>query len=99
MKRFLSVLALLAALARAETPSKSVELLNGHDLAAWELVATPAADFATVCHYNADGSLAVAGQPVSFLATQASYENYQLHAEWRWPATAAKNWCGEGRQD
>jgi len=44
-----------------------------------------------VCKYNADGSLAVAGKPVSFLATKASYENYRLHAEWRWPKDAAKN--------
>ena len=93
MKRFLLALALLAAFARAETPKKTVELLNGKDLAAWELVTLPAtpAEIATVCKYNADGSLAVAGKPVSFLATKASYENYRLHAEWRWPANAAKN--------
>jgi hypothetical protein len=82
---------LLAAVVPAESPKKPIELFNGQDLAAWELVATPTADLATVCHYNADGSLAVAGKPVSFLATKASYENYRLHAEWRWPVGAAKN--------
>jgi hypothetical protein len=93
MKRFLLALVLLAAFARAETPKQTVELLNGKDLAAWELVTLPAtpAEIATVCKYGADGSLAVAGKPVSFLATKASYDNYRLHVEWRWPANAAKN--------
>lgn len=91
MLRLLSALALLAAFARAGSPKKSVELLNGKDLAAWELVATPATDLAAVCTYHADGSLAVAGKPVSFLATKASCENYRLHAEWRWPVNAGKN--------
>jgi hypothetical protein len=89
--------ALLFALAplatRAESPAKPIDLLNGKDLAAWELVALPAtpADLSAVCKYNADGSLAVAGKPVSFLATKVAYENYRLHAEWRWPKDAAKN--------
>ena len=28
----------------------------------------------------------VAGKPVGYLVTKSSFENYQLHAEWRWPA-------------
>ena len=84
---------LLASFARAETPTQPLDLLNGHDLAAWELVTLPTAvaDLAAACHYNPDGSLAVVGKPVSYLATKASYENYRLHVEWRWPAAAAKN--------
>lgn len=77
-------LLLSAVLVRAETPTKPTALLNGKDLAGWELVVTPAADLAKVCTYNPDGSLGVAGTPVSFLATTVSYENYSLHAEWRW---------------
>jgi hypothetical protein len=74
----------VVTLMRADTPMKPTALLNGKDLAAWELVVEPAADIAKVCTYNADGSLAVAGTPLSFLATKTSYENYTLHAEWRW---------------
>lgn len=91
MLRFLTALALAAAFARAESPQKPVNLLNGKDLAGWEYVATPAADIKSVCTVGADGTIAVAGKPVGYIATTASYENYQLHAEWRWPATAAKN--------
>ncbi len=91
MPRFLLTLLLLAAFARAESPKKTVELFNGHDLAGWEYVTVPAADIKTVCTVGADGVIAVVGKPVGFIATAASYENYQLHVEWRWPANAAKN--------
>jgi hypothetical protein len=95
MKRFLLVIALLSSgfAASAETPAQTITLLNGRDLSAWELIAPPgvAATLESSCHYNADGSLAVTGQPMSYLATKESYENYRLHVEWRWPVTAAKN--------
>lgn len=80
-------LALALCLATACSAS-AADLLNGRDLTGWELVTLPTtpAAIADVCHYNPDGSLAVAGQPVSYLATTASFENYTLHAEWRWPA-------------
>jgi hypothetical protein len=80
-----------AVLVRADTPAKKTNLFNGRDLAGWEYVVTPATDITSVCHYNADGSLAVAGKPVGYLAAKQAYENYTLHAEWRWPAKAAKN--------
>jgi hypothetical protein len=86
--RALRLFLLLAAplLSRAETPTKPVALLRSPNLTGWELVVEPAADIRTVCSYNPDGSLAVTGKPVSFIATKTSYENYSLHAEWRWLA-------------
>ena len=77
---------LLALLCPALLAAAPAELFNGKNLAGWELVATPAAAIAAACHYHADGSLAVAGQPVGYLTTFASHENFRLHAEWRWPA-------------
>lgn len=71
--------------------AQAAALLNGKDLSAWQYVTTPATEMATVFHYQADGSLAVAGKPVGYLATKATYTDYKLHAEWRWPANAAKN--------
>ncbi len=79
------------ALLRAETPTKPAALLNGKDLANWELTVDPATDIATVCKYHADGALAVAGKPLGFLATKASYENFKLHAEWRWTDKAGNS--------
>lgn len=60
------------------------ELFNGKDFAGWEFVTSPAKNIADVCTLQADGSIAAAGQPVGFISTTASYENYRLHAEWRW---------------
>ncbi len=84
---------LVATTLRAESPTKPIDLLNGKDLAAWEIVTLPAtpAELSAVAHYNADGSLALAGKPVSFIETKVAYENYQLHAEYRWVPEAAKN--------
>ena len=91
-RSLLLVLAVVAMTAcRAEKSASSIDLLNGKDLAVWEFVAAPATDVSSVCHYNPDEALAVLGKPVGFLATKATYKNYRLHAEWRWPADAAKN--------
>ncbi len=88
-RTLLLALALTALVARAQP----VDLLAGKNLSAWELVTLPTtpADIATVCKFKPDGSLAVAGKPVSYLATKARYENFKLHVEWRWPANPAKN--------
>jgi hypothetical protein len=95
MKRFLLILATWSVLTgvRAESPKKSTDLLSAGDLSAWELVTLPAtpAEIGAVCKFNADGSLAIAGKPVSYLALKTAYENYHLHVEWRWPKDAAKN--------
>src|SRR5581483_2746670 len=83
---FLPVLAL-----RSAPPAQPAELLNGHDLAGWEYVNPEKVAPDGVFHWTSEGALAVAGKPVGYLATTASYENYRFHAEWRWPANAAKN--------
>jgi hypothetical protein len=64
--------------------AQETSLFNGHDLQGWQLVATPVADIATVCHVQPDGSITVAGEPAGYLATTSPYRNYRLHAEWRW---------------
>lgn len=87
---FLAGVALLTA-CRAGTPARSIELLNGKDMSGLEYVNLDKADMASVCHYNADGSLAVRGKPLGFIATTTTYHNYTLHAEWRWPEHAPKN--------
>lgn len=88
---FALLLTLAAGSFCAAASTTPLELLNRKDLAAWEFVTMPATDVASVCHYTADGVLAVAGKPVGYLATKRSFDNYRFHAEWRWPANAAKN--------
>jgi hypothetical protein len=55
------------------------------DLNGWTLRTEPAAAIAGAVAVQADGTLALAGAPPGFLATTASYRNYRLHVEWRWP--------------
>jgi len=74
----------LALLVTSGYAAPATTLFNGHDLAGWEFVASPARDIRTVCTAGPDGVISAAGQPVGYLTTAASYENYRLHAEWRW---------------
>jgi len=50
-----------------------------------ELVITPSGDLATVWSRGADGVVKVAAAPSGYVATRASYTNYRMHLEWRWP--------------
>lgn len=76
-------MALLVGGACAEpTPT---DLFAAPDLAGWEFVTGPATAIGTVCQRLPDGVITAAGKPIGFIATTASYENYRLHAEWRWP--------------
>src|SRR5258708_7914181 len=86
MKRFLCTLtfcALFISTSKANALTKSVDLWNGKDLSNWKLVTTPAADIATVCQVK-NGMIAVAGKPNGYLLAPGTYDNYKLHAEWRW---------------
>ena len=65
-------------------PPLSTPLFNGHDLAGWEYVGSPATDIATICTLQPDGVVAAAGKPVGYIATTAAHSNFRLHAEWRW---------------
>ncbi len=80
----LAVLVMIATSAGATPPA--TELFPGPDLTGWEFITTPAVALAAVCHRQPDGVIALAGKPVGYLTTTASYDNYRLHAEWRWPA-------------
>lgn len=76
-----SILASVAVLAGCATPSvRAFDAADG-----LELVASPSADPATVWSRGADGVIAVSGKPPGYIATRASYTNYRMHVEWRWP--------------
>ena len=50
-----------------------------------DVVTSPAAGLGAVWSRGADGVIALAGKPSGYIATRASYTNYRLHVEWRWP--------------
>ena len=55
-------------------------------LAGWVHVNTEApVDLNQICAVDSAGVVAVAGRPVSFIASEENAQNYQLQVEWRWP--------------
>lgn len=72
--------------AHAAEPETAHPLFNGRDLAGWEWVVTPAMPINDAMQYKADGVIALAGTPTSFVQTAEAYDNFRLHVEWRWPA-------------
>ena len=78
------LLRFIAPLVFAGCAASAAELFNDHDFAGWEFTTTPTTDIKAVCKLLPDGVIAAAGRPIGFIATTASYENYRLHAEWRW---------------
>ena len=91
MRHLCFVLFTLSLFTTTGCASPPRELFNGRDFAGWEFVATPAADIATVCKLLPDGIIAANGTPVGYIATTESYQNYQLHAEWRWTGKAGNS--------
>jgi hypothetical protein len=76
---------LAAALLLAAGSASAADMFNGRDFSGWELRTEPAALVESVFSVQKDGVIAATGQPLGFLATTASYRNFRLHVEWRWP--------------
>lgn len=68
-------------------------LFDGNNLFGWNSVLaasdTPAgmADVFSV----SEGNLRVSGEPFGYIYTEEQYENYRLHAEWRWVGEGANS--------
>lgn len=78
------ILAAAAALVLAGSAA-AADMFNGRDFSGWELRTEPAAAVDSVFTVQPGGVIAASGLPLGFLATTASYRNYKLHVEWRWP--------------
>jgi hypothetical protein len=70
----------------ANAPTKKVDLFNGQDFSGWTFVSkdtnAPAASIWSVTN----GVIACQGKPNGYARTLQTYHDYQLHAEWRFPA-------------
>lgn len=104
MKHLLALLALplilLACQSTAPAPQarpeagKTLALWNGHDLSNWH-VDVPEADRNPGIRPSfvlRDGLLVSQGEPQGHLITNATYANYKMVAEYRWPGTPGN--CG-----
>jgi hypothetical protein len=83
-----AALACAAVLAReaaaARRPQAPVELFNGKDLAGWTAVADPDKDAGATWSVR-DGVIVSSGRPRGYLRTIATYKDYRLRLQWRWP--------------
>ena len=86
---FAAALATGTALAKAAT-SSSISLFNGKDLSGWTTFVDPAAKVAPEDIWSVtSGTIVCKGQKPGYLLTEAEYENYVLHVEWRWGESIA----------
>ncbi len=84
----LGALLSLATVAAAQEPAPAIDLFGADTFAGWSVVSPEKLAVHEVCTRTPEG-IAIAGSPIGYLATEASYENYRLRFEYRWPAATA----------
>lgn len=84
---FAVALSLAATLAFAAAGARR-PLWNGRDLSGWRVFTKDAAAPAAVAR-PVNQTLRLEARSRGYLRTTASYSNYHLHFEWRWPALPA----------
>ncbi|MDB6018189.1 MAG: hypothetical protein JWR19_2678 [Pedosphaera sp.] len=73
------------------TPKERIVLFDGKSLAGWKLVSKdPTVDLTTIWSVQ-DGVIRCKGKPNGYARTEVAYQNYKLHAEWRWPEVAGNS--------
>lgn len=61
--------------------AQTIDLFNGKDLDGWKVWT---GDTKEQVYSVRDGKLHCKGNPMGFIYTEGTYDNYQLHVEWRW---------------
>lgn len=85
-KTLIAIMALLAcALLCISCGERKTMLFNGKNLDGWTFFVNPEAGVpaADVFGVN-DGVITISGQPYGFMMTDTSFDDYELHVEWRW---------------
>ena len=95
MKKKIVSMAVMAAallgLANGAQAQKTTKLFNGKDLSNWNFVVEKNAVPAEQVYSVKDGLIEITGQPIGYMYTKETYDNYKLHVEWRWPEGKASN--------
>lgn len=88
MKRVLFIVALcfMCLASACKTNKPHTVLFDGRNLLGWNSVLDTKESPASVVDVFSieNGNLRVSGQPYGYIYTEEQYENYRLHAEWRW---------------
>ncbi len=87
----LSVPAVAGESAGPVVPREKMVLWNGKDYAGWQrFLPDPSKDVDKTWSID-NGLLRCAGSPAGYMRTEASYADYHLRVEWRWPAKPGNN--------
>ena len=70
----------------AITPATRTELFNGRDFSGWTFVSKETNAPAATIWSVTNGVMVCQGKPNGYARTTRGYRDYQLHAEWRFPA-------------
>jgi hypothetical protein len=89
----MNILLLAAVAAGFVQDAKPAPLFNGKDLSGWtsDVPDNDGKENPTIPFVVRDGMLVSLGTPMGHLITEASYENYRLTVEWRWPKVAGNS--------
>jgi len=68
------------------TPTNKIELFDGKSLSGWTFVSRDTNEPAASIWSVTNGVIACQGRPNGYARTLRSYRDYELHAEWRFPA-------------
>lgn len=80
-----SLVTTVLLLCMSAKPVLATDLFSASDLRHWEVFTSPAVAIGDVAQINAEGVITIAGQPSGYISTRDGYQNFRLHAEWRWP--------------
>jgi len=72
-------------------PKAKTDLWNGKDFAGWKRFLPDASKDVDETWAVENGILRCTGNPAGYMRTEASYADYHLHVEWRWPAQGGNN--------
>jgi hypothetical protein len=70
----------------AITPTNRIELFDGHSFSGWTFVSQGTNAPAAAIWSVTNGVITCLGKPNGYARTLRTYRDYQLHAEWRFPA-------------
>jgi hypothetical protein len=92
---FLSLAIVLPASAQTNnsviTPTHRIDLFDGKSLNGWTFVSKDTNAEAGAIWSVTNGVIVCTGKPYGYARTLVGYRDYQLHAEWRWPAAAGNS--------
>ena len=73
------------------TPSGKIELFDGKSFAGWTFVSKNTNAPAEAIWSVTNGMIRCLGKPYGYARTVQTYEDYRLHAEWRYPVAAGNS--------